>query len=79
MTDESRKVYVSHPDVEGVAYVQRSALKHMDPQWTEVQKPERAGKPTPRREAAAKKAATTTNATVLSEPNLAPERADSKE
>lgn len=72
------KVHVTHPDVEGVAYVQRSALKHMDG-WSEVSAPERAGKPTPRRTAAAKKAASPTPATATSEPILAAEVAELKE
>lgn len=65
-------IHASHPDVVGVAELPRSALAHMSG-WSEVKDPERAGKPTARRAAAAKNTATETAATSNSLPPTTPE------
>ncbi len=66
MADRSL-VAVSHPEVEGVAWVPRTMLPHISG-WSEVKDPDRAGKPTARRTAAAEVTATPTAATSTSLP-----------
>lgn len=42
--DPSELIYATHPGIEGVAQVPRSALDHMDGKWTELTDPERSPK-----------------------------------
>lgn len=76
--DPREIVSVVHPDIEGVAEMTRAHLARSDG-WREVKDAERAGKPTARRTAAAKVAATVTPATATSEPPTNPQSDSTEE